>query len=91
MAETALDILGEIIANLGGTMTATTVVPALKELEGILGEGGITEAVDAWLTEHPEATTTVEDGSITAVKFAADVFDALDADEIDALFEGSGA
>ena len=91
MADTALETIGDIIANLGGTMTAKTVVPALEELEELLGEGGITDAVNAWLEAHPEATTTVEDGSITAVKFAEGVFDALDADAIDALFEGSGA
>ena len=28
----------------------------------------IAEAVDAWLTEHPEATTTVQDGSLLPVK-----------------------
>lgn len=28
----------------------------------------IQEAVDAWLDDHPEATTTVEDGSILPVK-----------------------
>ena len=91
MADTAVETIGEIIANLGGAMTATTVVPALDELKDLLGEGGITAAVDAWLEEHPEATTTVEDGSITAAKFAGDVFGVLDADAIDALFEGSGA
>lgn len=91
MADTAVETIGEIIANLGGAMTATTVVPALDELKDLLGEGGITDAVDAWLEEHPEATTTVEDGSITAAKFAEDVFGVLDADAIDALFEGSGA
>ena len=25
----------------------------------------VTDAVDAWLDDHPEATTTVEDGAIT--------------------------
>ena len=30
----------------------------------------VAEAVDAWLTDHPEATTTVEDGSITEAKLA---------------------
>lgn len=30
---------------------------------------GIDEAVDNWLDQHPEATTTVEDGSITELKF----------------------
>ena len=32
--------------------------------------GGIDEAVDNWLDEHPEATTTVQDGSITEAKFS---------------------
>ena len=35
----------------------------------------VTSAVDAWLDEHPEATTTVEDGSITVAKFASGVID----------------
>lgn len=32
--------------------------------------------VTSWLEEHPEATTTVTDGSITVQKFAASVVDA---------------
>lgn len=31
------------------------------------------EAVDNWLNEHPEATTTVQDGSVTTAKLASDV------------------
>lgn len=31
---------------------------------------GIQEAVDEWLEQHPEATTTVEDGSLTLEKFS---------------------
>lgn len=31
---------------------------------------GIDEAVDNWLDEHPEATTTVQDGSLTEPKFS---------------------
>lgn len=31
----------------------------------------IADAVDAWLDDHPEATTTVEDGSITEAKLAS--------------------
>lgn len=34
----------------------------------------IMQAVDEWLNEHPEATTTVEDGSITIPKFNKEVF-----------------
>ena len=55
MADTAVEAIGEIIANLGGTMTAKTVVPALEELKDLLGEGGITPAVDAWMDEHGDA------------------------------------
>lgn len=52
MADTAVPTIGEIVSNLGGTMTATTVVPALEELKDLLGEGGIDEAVRAYLEEH---------------------------------------
>ena len=38
----------------------------------------IGEAVADWLSDHPEATTTVEDGSITREKLSGDVNDALD-------------
>lgn len=52
MADTAVEAIGEIIANLGGTMTAKTVVPALEELKDLLGEGGIGDAVNAWMDEN---------------------------------------
>ena len=32
----------------------------------------ITETVNKWLDDHPEATTTVQDGSITTIKFKHD-------------------
>ena len=41
-------------------------------------EGGIEEAVDNWLDEHPEATTTVQDGSITKAKLHSDVAEDID-------------
>lgn len=37
----------------------------------------IEDAVDAWLDDHPEATTTVQDGAITAPKLNEDVLDLL--------------
>jgi len=47
----------------------------LKVLEGLANiyeaeyyEPKIIEAVDNWLDEHPEATTTVEDGAVTTAK-----------------------
>lgn len=36
--------------------------------EGLPTDEQTSEAVSAWLDEHPEATTTVEDGSITSAK-----------------------
>ena len=33
-----------------------------------IGQEDVTNAVDAWLDDHPEATTTVQDGSITNAK-----------------------
>lgn len=43
--------------------------------------GTATDAqVDAWLTEHPEATTTVQDGSITTQKLAPDVIALINSD-----------
>lgn len=46
--------------------------------------------VNAWLTAHPEATTTVQDGSITLAKLASDLAAKINSisslsDEIDAL------
>lgn len=37
----------------------------------------IYDAVNEWLNDHPEATTTVQDGSITEVKFNSALVDAL--------------
>ena len=55
MADTAVETIGEIIANLGGAMTATTVVPALDELKDLLGDGGITDAVEH-VADQPRVT-----------------------------------
>lgn len=54
MADTAVEAIGEIVTNLGGTLSedADTVVEALEELKDLLGEGGIDEAVRAYLEEH---------------------------------------
>lgn len=52
-------------------------------LKGEQGEPGkptdeqVTSAVNAWLDEHPEATTTVQDGSIAAEKFTEDLYNDL--------------
>ena len=41
-------------------------------------EEQVGDAVDAWLTAHPEATTTVQDGSITRAKLDADLKEKTD-------------
>ncbi|MBR2551224.1 MAG: hypothetical protein IKE92_14700 [Clostridiales bacterium] len=41
----------------------------LDEYEGVF-TADVNESVENWLNEHPEATTSVEDGSLTLAKFA---------------------
>ena len=49
-----------------------TVVALIKSMSGA-DPAVIEEAVADWLAAHPEATTTVQDGSITEAKLAQDV------------------
>lgn len=66
--DTAVSVLTDIIENLGGTTDAETVVPALKDLQDLLGEGGIGEAVSDYLTEHGVTLGyTVTDGDLDVV------------------------
>lgn len=50
---------GNVVINADGTMTAP---------ETEMTEEQISNAVSEWLTEHPEATTTLADNSVTPVK-----------------------
>lgn len=57
-------------------------IDAAELINEILGEGGdpseiITENVNNWLDNHPEATTTVEDGAITEPKINNSLWDKL--------------
>lgn len=57
-------------------------IDAAEVINEILDEGGdpseiIAENVDAWLDNHPEATTTVEDGAITAPKINNSLWDKI--------------
>ena len=47
-----------------------TVIALIKALGGKPDAATIVQAVNDWLDDHPEATTTVEDGSITKAKLA---------------------
>ena len=49
------------------------VVALIKKLAPAADPETIVSAVDDWLESHPEATTTVQDGSITTAKLATDV------------------
>ena len=53
---------------------ATDVAELTSALEEAIEDFAVPtqEAVDNWLDEHPEATTTVQDGSITKAKFSSD-------------------
>ena len=66
-------------------MAELGVVMALIDDAGSPDPEVIEQAVSDWLEEHPEATTTVEDGSITYAKLAEAVQEKLD--EIDSLTE----
>lgn len=61
-----------------------TVVALIKSMSGA-DPAVIEQAVTDWLDDHPEATTTVQDGSITEAKLAQDVL--ADLGEIDELKE----
>ena len=48
-------------------------IPFIKGLAPKTDPAAIEQAVTDWLDDHPEATTTVQDGSITEAKLASDV------------------
>jgi hypothetical protein len=52
----------------------TVKMPASELQDAILG-GPVDEAVQAWLDEHPEATTTVQDGAISERKLNENLLD----------------
>ena len=54
-------------------MSIGTVVALIQQYAPGVSPAVIEQAVTDWLDEHPEATTTVEDGSITEEKLAQDV------------------
>lgn len=87
MADTAVPVVGEIISNLGGTMTAKTLVPALEELKEVIGSGIVDPSVvEEVLEQHPEWTTTVQNGSVTLAKLADDAH-YMTTDDVLALYE----
>lgn len=64
---------GTLYASAGGALRKqisdiTVKVDDLKQYESIFTDN-VDESVQNWLDEHPEATTTVQDGSLTEAKF----------------------
>lgn len=55
-----------------------TTVGLIKSLAKVNPED-IESSVNDWLDDHPEATTTVEDGSVTKAKLYSDLADQIDA------------
>lgn len=93
MADTVIPTIMDIAGDHGwpGGEMPKTVIEALGVLAGYIGGGDvdpavIEAAVRDWLDDHPEATTTVADGSITTAKFASDVFSVLSNADIDEMF-----
>jgi hypothetical protein len=59
---TALDVLHEIV----GSTDAQTIVPALEQLNGMIGDESLDEYVYAWLDQHgATAGYKVTDGDLT--------------------------
>lgn len=63
--------IDENTEQLSGAITAEEerAKAAEEEIEALFAEG-IAEAVSTWMDEHPEASSTVEDGSLTEAKFS---------------------
>lgn len=59
-------------------MNLGIVVGLIKALAPQIDPAEIEQSVSDWLDDHPEATTTVEDGSITKVKLASALIGYID-------------
>lgn len=65
---TSFDIADEATKN--KVQQNTSDINALRETLDEITVGGVDEIVNTWLDEHPEATTTVQDGAITEAKLS---------------------
>lgn len=79
MADTVIPTIMDIASDHGwpGGEMPETVIEALGILAGYISAGAdpevIADAVAEWLEAHPEATTTVQDGTITLAKLSPDL------------------
>lgn len=75
-----------------GDNTTTYDGSAAKTVEvesGNVTDEQVSSAVSTWLTEHPEATTTVQDGAVTDAKLSDDLYKQVTGNERHTLTEVS--
>ena len=60
----ALTFTGAVTGTYDGSEAVTVEIPS----GGAVSDEQVNSAVSAWLTEHPEATPTVQDGSVSEEK-----------------------
>ena len=59
-------------------MNTSEIIPLVRAFSKAPTDAQVTTAVDAWLDDHPEATTTVQDGAISYAKLNASLKVAID-------------
>ena len=59
-------------------MNTSEIIPLVRAFSKAPTDAQVTTAVDAWLDDHPEATTTVEDGAITKAKLDSTLQEVVD-------------
>lgn len=60
-----------------------TTIALIKSLSPEIDPAVVEEAVSDWLNDHPEATTTVQDGSITKAKLNSDLLNIIVTKKLD--------
>lgn len=74
---TLAEHVGDVADNVDGLQInmgkAQGDIEELKNLVGVF-VADVDESVQAWLDEHPEATTTVQDGAVTKAKLGNDIY-----------------
>ena len=74
------DRLDELSTSKTSNAYTASIDKRVEELENgglVLKDDVIKDSIDTWLSNHPEATTTVQDGSITAEKLSEDFYNSI--------------